>query len=321
MLYDYGGRGNECGRKSRRTHLRRNFSISSIILLRASPKQIGLLEPPSLKSTAKSTRPESFKQVLVPLLRTKALWLLILLALEVYGVCQFFFIYTWNYALESYCRGDYNTVDSECEGTANARLAALGVSFLFPLCGIFAALFVGFLKDKIQTRHRCLLLTCFVSGFLLLLLAMRFLFYRSTLPVAIIVVCCCGFMIMGPYSLISGAFAIDVGGKYRSATVTGILDGVGFLSQSIVILVSFFYGSQSVATFTLLILFTFAALLTSLALWKVDLMQKQTVIDPLSSLDDFLSAEEEQSEHAFILGDGFRRTSVQNSSSEAGSDS
>jgi len=289
------------------------LTVPSFFFLRPSPKYVDLLEPPSLKSTIKSTRPRRVGELLAPLLCSRTFWLLSLLALEIFGVCQYFVAYTWRYALISYCETGYHNSETNqnCEANNDARLYALGVALLFPVCGIFGSFFVGFLKDKIQTRHRCVLLTCSMSGFFLLLLAMGYFYSRSTLPVCIIFVCCCGFTLMGPYSLISGAFAVDTGGKYRSGTVTGLLDGIGFLSQSVVISISYFCESTSMITFSVLVALTLAAILTSLALWRVDLSRrKTTTLYP--QLEEFLN--DEPTEHVYILEAGY--PSVQNSSSD-----
>jgi sugar phosphate permease len=38
-----------------------------------------------------------------------------------------------------------------------------------------------------------------------------------------------GFAIIGPYSYLAGAMALDFGGKQAAATSSGIIDGVGYL--------------------------------------------------------------------------------------------
>jgi OPA family glycerol-3-phosphate transporter-like MFS transporter len=38
-----------------------------------------------------------------------------------------------------------------------------------------------------------------------------------------------GFVIIGPYSYLAGAMALDFGGKHGAATSSGIIDGVGYL--------------------------------------------------------------------------------------------
>jgi OPA family glycerol-3-phosphate transporter-like MFS transporter len=38
-----------------------------------------------------------------------------------------------------------------------------------------------------------------------------------------------GFLIVGPYSFLAGAVALDFGGKHGSGTASGMIDGVGYL--------------------------------------------------------------------------------------------
>jgi sugar phosphate permease len=49
----------------------------------------------------------------------------------------------------------------------------------------------------------------------------------SLLPLATIGVV--AFCLLGPYSYLGGAFALDFGGKQASAASSGIIDGIGYL--------------------------------------------------------------------------------------------
>ncbi len=49
----------------------------------------------------------------------------------------------------------------------------------------------------------------------------------TTVTIAIGVI---GFLTYGPYSLLAGALSLEVGGQRRVATVSGIVDGVGYLA-------------------------------------------------------------------------------------------
>ena len=61
------------------------------------------------------------------------------------------------------------------------------------------------------------------------LLCLGYLDYASfkALPVALVALI--GFLMIGPYSYLAGAIALDLGGKHSSATTSGIIDGVGYL--------------------------------------------------------------------------------------------
>src|SRR5262249_61780914 len=49
----------------------------------------------------------------------------------------------------------------------------------------------------------------------------------GALPVAMIGVA--GFCLLGPYSFLPGAFALDFGGKQAAAAASGMVDGTGYL--------------------------------------------------------------------------------------------
>merc|ERR1712137_690071 len=155
------------------------------------------------------------------------------------------------------------------------KFYAILISLLFPFCGIFSSLLVGFLKDGISMKHRCILITTFTGAFMLFLVAMHFLLSVSSLPIAIIFVCLCGCTILGPYSLLCGAFSVDIGGKYRSSTVTGIVDAFGFISETLVIGTCYYWGSSSGQSFLVLVILSAAAVVTSLILWRVDFVKRK----------------------------------------------
>ena len=58
------------------------------------------------------------------------------------------------------------------------------------------------------------------------------------------------FCLLGPYSYLGGAFALDFGGKQASAIASGIIDGVGYLGAVVagdsVARVSVAFGWQGV---------------------------------------------------------------------------
>lgn len=206
------------------------FSIPAIVLLKYTPKKHCLLEPPTLQSSYSFAKPKSLKQIFLPLYKNTSFWLMALLALEIYGICHYFLIYSWQYILTCYCYPSGDTDEySDCMDSNEGKFFAILISLCFPFCGIFSSIFVGILKDGISSKHRCVLLTTFSSAFLLFFMTMHYLLSISSLTMAVVFVCCCGLTILGPYSLLSGVFCVDVGGKYRSSTVSGIVNAFGLL--------------------------------------------------------------------------------------------
>lgn len=102
-------------------------------------------------------------------------------------------------------------------------------SAMFPFLGGISVLLAGFVSDRLGPTGRASLI---FGGLLLTALALLTLGWADlsgspALPV--IIVSLTGFVMIGPYSYLGGAMALDMGGKQASATAAGIIDGVGYL--------------------------------------------------------------------------------------------
>ena len=268
-------------------------SIPAFKLLNFSPKKCYLLEPPTMKSSKSNYKPKSLKEIFLPLYKNKSLWIMCLLALEIYGTCQYFLIYSWQYILTCYCYPGGDKY-SDCMNSNEDEFFAVLISLCFPICGILSCIFVGILKDGISSKHRSILLVTFTIAFLLFFMAMHYLLKVSSIAMAIILICCCGLTILGPYSLVSGAFCVDIGGKYRSSTVSGLVDAFGSVSSFIVVCIGYFYGSNSTQSFLVIFILTCCTILTSLALWYFDYEKEKQD----SFIEKFLDTDED---HMYIL--------------------
>jgi sugar phosphate permease len=51
----------------------------------------------------------------------------------------------------------------------------------------------------------------------------------SAAPLPLLMIGIIAFCLLGPYSYLGGAFAMDFGGKQASAMSSGIIDGIGYL--------------------------------------------------------------------------------------------
>jgi len=106
---------------------------------------------------------------------------------------------------------------------------AAAKSALFPLFGGISVLIVGILSDRLRGSSRALIMFggLVASGAALIVLAVGNFEKFSGWPVALVAVI--GFLLVGPYSFLGGAVAMDFGGRQGSATASGVLDGVGYL--------------------------------------------------------------------------------------------
>ena len=93
-----------------------------------------------------------------------------------------------------------------------------------------SVLLAGWLSDRLGLNGRALLLFLGLSATaaaLLVLMSVRAGAAHSLLPLATIGLV--AFCLLGPYSYLGGAFALDFGGKQASAASSGIIDGIGYL--------------------------------------------------------------------------------------------
>jgi OPA family glycerol-3-phosphate transporter-like MFS transporter len=170
--------------------------------------------PRNLFSSGES-RPGSVAALLGPLLRSRAFLLVCLLSFGCTIIRETF--NTWNPVyLRDYL--GYTVSDSA------------SMSAIFPAMGAVSVLLAGWLSDRLGLSGRSLLMTVGLAATALALWALTSVpsgSGGSALPVVLIAVIALG--LLGPYSYLGGAFALDFGGKQASAASSGIIDGIGYL--------------------------------------------------------------------------------------------
>ena len=194
------------------------LAVIAFALLRESPADVGEVEPASAPDTV--LLPTDDLQgghtwtVLRSLLGSSTFWWVCLLSLGFTLMRETF--NTWS-----------PTYFTQAVGLSAANAARS--SALFPLLGGVSVLIAGIASDRLGTRGRSVII---LSGILLTSVAL-FLLSRldaGAWPVmAIFMVGAIGFLMIGPYSYLGGAMALDLGGKTGSATACGIIDGIGYL--------------------------------------------------------------------------------------------
>lgn len=194
------------------------FLVVNFIFLRESRADAGYAEarpnPLSLFAGSES-RPRGVGELLLPLVRSRAFLLVCLLSLGCTIVRETFNIWTPEY-LHDYLR--YSSSDA-------ARLSAI-----FPGVGVVSVLASGWLSDRLGVIGRSLILfvgLAATAAALLVLMTLRSGTPGSLLP--LIAIGTIAFCLLGPYSYLGGAFALDFGGKQAGAASSGIIDGVGYL--------------------------------------------------------------------------------------------
>jgi sugar phosphate permease len=192
--------------------------IASLLWLRESRAELGHAEakPNPLNLFASSeSRPASVGALLRPLLRSRAFLLICLLSFACTIIRE-----TFNTWTPLYLRDHLGYSLSH----------SAGMSAIFPGVGAASVLLAGWLSDRLGLNGRSLLLFLGLTGTaaaLLVLMSVRSGPSASLLAVPVIAVV--AFCLLGPYSYLGGAFALDFGGKQASAAASGIIDGIGYL--------------------------------------------------------------------------------------------
>jgi OPA family glycerol-3-phosphate transporter-like MFS transporter len=196
--------------------------LANALFLRESRAALGLGEaktnPLSLFAASES-RPPSVAALLLPLLRSRAFILVCLLSLGCTIVRETFNIWTPVY-LRDYL------------GFSVSQSA--GMSAIFPGVGVISVLITGWLSDRLGLNGRPLILFIGLAGTaaaLLVLMSAHSSTSGSRLP--LIAIGAIAFCLLGPYSYLGGAMALDFGGKQAGAVSSGIIDGVGYLGGAL----------------------------------------------------------------------------------------
>lgn len=192
--------------------------IANLGLLRESRSDLGFTEartnPLNLFANMDSP-PQSLVALLAPLLKSRSFILVCLLSLGCTIIRE-----TFNSWTPLYLR-DY---------LGYSVSSAAGTSAIFPAVGAASVIATGWLSDRLGVNGRALILflgLAATAAALLALTSIRQSAGGTLLP--LIAIGSIAFCLLGPYSYLGGAFAVDFGGKQASAASSGIIDGVGYL--------------------------------------------------------------------------------------------
>jgi MFS transporter, OPA family, glycerol-3-phosphate transporter len=192
--------------------------LGNLLWLRESRVEAGHAEAtpnPLNLFAATESPPASVGALLLPLLRSRAFLLVCLLSFACTIIRE-----TFNTWTPVYLRDHL--------GYSTSHAATL--SAVFPGVGAVSVLLAGWLSDRLGLNGRSLLLflgLAATAAALLALMSLRPGAGPPLLPLAAIGLV--GFCLLGPYSYLGGAFALDFGGKQASAASSGIIDGIGYL--------------------------------------------------------------------------------------------
>lgn len=189
-----------------------------LFLVKESPTDVGLPEPEAnpgnlFGESGQEERPTSLADVLMPLLKSGVFWAVCALSLGFTLVRETFGTWTPEYLTEA---------------VKMAPGPAAKASAFFPLFGALSTLVCGFVSDRAGMRGRAAIILIGLILSIPLLLMLGYLHFGGTL-LPILILSAVAFLLIGPYSFLAGAIALDFGGKRGSATACGWIDGVGYV--------------------------------------------------------------------------------------------
>lgn len=193
--------------------------LLSMWLLRESPADIGEREPHASPTSlfadeGDTATVEKFGMVLRRLLRSTSFLSICALSLGFTLIRETFNTWTPLYFTQS-------------AGLSPATAAQS--SALFPLLGGISVVLAGILSDRLGASGRAAVIFIGLLFTATTLLVLGWVDLRGSQWLPVVLVAVTGFVMIGPYSYLGGAIALDLGGKQASATAAGIIDGIGYL--------------------------------------------------------------------------------------------
>jgi sugar phosphate permease len=195
---------------------------ANLLFLRESRAEAGFSEArvnPLNVFGNSGAKPESFRALLRPLLCNRAFIFVCLLSLGTTIVRETFNTWTPTYFREFF---------------GYSASSAASMSAVFPAVGAVSVVVVGWLSDRWGVTGRSVIMFWGLAATALALLALTSVPRTvSSSFVPVVLVGTVAFCLLGPYSYLAGAFALDFGGRRGGAASSGIIDGVGYIGGAL----------------------------------------------------------------------------------------
>lgn len=169
---------------------------------------------------------ESLRELLARLAREPGFWMAIVLSFLLTFVRAGFMTWTPRYLYDV----------ATAAGSANALSGSIAKSAFFGVAGMTGSLVIGRLSDRWGPGRRAGIMTFSLVFLLAAVLGLAHAHVTDPLGAAGLIGLA-GLFLLGPYSLLAGAVALDVAGKRGASTTAGIVDGVGYVGASLAALV------------------------------------------------------------------------------------
>ncbi len=192
--------------------------VANFLLLRESRVAAGHSDPvvsPRNVYAGHAAEPRGVWELLKPLLTNRSFVLVCILSLGCTIVRETFNAWTPEY-LKSH--------------VGLPAGAAASWSSVFPWAGAISVLAAGWVSDRLGANGRS---TILMGGLVAAAVALGVLAAApggiDHAPFALALISVVALCLLGPYSYLGGAFAVEFGGKQAGATSSGIIDGVGYM--------------------------------------------------------------------------------------------
>jgi OPA family glycerol-3-phosphate transporter-like MFS transporter len=193
--------------------------VVCLVWLKESPSDVGLPDVPAnphnvFGAAGDDPRPPGLAALLGPFLRSPIFWVVCALSFGLTLVREAFNTWSATYFVQA---------------VEFSPGQAAQTSALFPLFGGVSVLLAGFLGDRLGRGGRAVVIFCGMALASGVLVVLGMIEPRGAwiLPVALVSIV--GLLVIGPYSYLAGAMALDLGGKRGGATASGLIDFVGYL--------------------------------------------------------------------------------------------
>jgi MFS transporter, OPA family, glycerol-3-phosphate transporter len=188
-------------------------------LLRNSPEDMGLPAPPVSDANlfgeaGAGSAPSGIGDLLNPFLRSPSFWAICAVSLGLTLIRETFNAWTPTYLVDVY-------------GLSQADAAQK--SSLFPLVGGVSVLVVGRLSDRAGASTRLVVTLPLLATAVIALGLIGSPIAMESQATGLVLLGVVAFLVIGPYSLLAGAMAIDLGGRRGSATAAGLIDSAGYI--------------------------------------------------------------------------------------------
>ena len=198
------------------------IGVLTFFLLRGSPADIDEPEPAADESNVygrEGERPEvvSFRQLVLPLLRSVNFWVICALSLGLTMIRE-----TFQFWLPTYL---YEVAQlNEADAAQNAAW--------FPFVGAGVALVAGLSSDLVGKRHGRIMVPLLI-GLVGALIAMGIVPLQGRAGLVVGLTCLVSALLIAPYTFCAGVMAVDLGGKKGSSTAAGLIDAAGYIGAAL----------------------------------------------------------------------------------------